>query len=277
MERPRIIRRSDGVLLVERFSPLRRVEHLLTIVTFVVLVFTGFPQKFYDTAWAAWVLHALGGLDNERIVHRIAGLVFAFHALLHVLVIVVGILTTRIRLTLLPTPQDLRDVLASMAYYLGYRGKPPAYPKFDYRQKFEYLGIVLGGMVMILSGLTLLYPGAVASFLPGQVIPAARIAHSNEALLALLVLVVWHMYGSHLSPEVFPMDKSIFTGYMTAEELRERHALEYARLFPEEAAEVLQETSWPATTSEKTEHSENKGTGDTGGAASLPTKDPIAG
>ena len=51
-------------------------------------------------------------------------------------------------------------------------------------------------------------------------------------MLAFLVLVIWHIYGAVLSPEVFPIDRSIITGYVSAEELEEHHAQEYDRLFP---------------------------------------------
>lgn len=232
MSTPKIIEAADGTILVERFSPVRRAEHILVIVTFVALVVTGFPQKFHGTGWGRWMLENLGGLGATRTIHRAAGIVFAFHAVVHVLAALAGVLTRRLRLTLLPTPQDFRDLVQNLAYYFGYREHPPEFPKFDYRQKFEYMGILLGGLVMILSGLILLYPATVALWVTGEVIPAARVAHSNEAMLALLVLVVWHVYGSHLSPEIFPMDKTIFTGFITAEDLKHRHALEYKRLFP---------------------------------------------
>lgn len=235
MSKTRILKKDDGTILVERFRPIRRLEHLVVFLTFVVLVVTGFPQKFYYTSGAAWVLRMLGGLDAARLVHRVAGVVFCLHLAVHLAVIVVGVLGKKMRLSLLPTSKDFHDVFDTLAYYLRRSDVKPVYDKFDYRQKFEYLGIVLGGMVMAFSGLALLYPSIVVSFLPGQVIPAARLAHSNEAMLALLVLVIWHVYGSHFSPEVFPMDKSIFTGYMTEEELKERHFLEYARVFPEHA------------------------------------------
>jgi formate dehydrogenase subunit gamma len=232
MGQPKVIRRPDGTVLVERFAPIRRAEHWLVLITFVVLVVTGFPQKFHTTGWARWVFQALGGLDMVRSIHRIAGIVFAVHVSLHVLGFIVGILTHKMRWTMLPVPQDLRDAWQNLQYYLGFRKAPPQFPKFDYRQKFEYLGIVLGGMVMITSGLILLYPIETASLLPGEVIPAALVAHSNEAMLALLVLVVWHVYGSTLSPEVFPGDRSIFNGYIPLHELRERHGREYRRLRP---------------------------------------------
>ncbi|OFZ54624.1 MAG: hypothetical protein A2428_01745 [Bdellovibrionales bacterium RIFOXYC1_FULL_54_43] len=236
MSQPKIIRRPDGTILIERFSPFRRVEHLLVIAGFTLLVLTGFPQKFYEASWAASVLQFFGGLDRARTLHRVVGIIFSVQAVIHIAIIAVGILSSKMRLTLLPTSQDFRDVFATLSYYFGYTKEHPRYPKFDYRQKFEYLGMVLGGLVMVFSGLALLYPGFITSFLPGQIIPAARLAHSNEALLAFCVLVVWHVYGSHLSPEVFPMDKSMFTGYLTLDYLKEHHNLEYRRLFPKEAA-----------------------------------------
>jgi formate dehydrogenase subunit gamma len=233
MARARIIKKEDGSVHVERFSPLRRVEHVVAIVTFVTLVVTGFPQRFVEAGWARWLIQAFGGLETARFVHRCAGVVFTAHAVLHIGAIVVGTLSKRMRLTMLPTPRDISDAWQTLRFYLGKREDKPAYPKFDYRQKFEYLGLVLGGLVMISTGLVLMYPAAVATLLPGQVIPASQLAHSNEAMLALLVLVIWHIYGASLSPEVFPLDTTIFTGYLSAEELRERHELEYARLFPE--------------------------------------------
>lgn len=231
MNAPKIVKKRDGTVLIERFSPIRRVEHLLVIVAFVVLVVTGFPQKFQGT-WSAWLLGAMGGLDSARFVHRAAGVLFSIEAVVHLAAIVVGTVAGRMRLTLMPTPQDLRDAWGNLRYFLGFQPEQPQFPKFDYRQKFEYMGIILGGLVMVGSGLVLMFPALVATWLPGTVIPAARLAHSSEAMLAFLVLVVWHVYGSNLAPEVFPLDPSIFTGYLTEEELRERHALEYKRLFP---------------------------------------------
>jgi formate dehydrogenase subunit gamma len=249
MSKPTIIRRADGLVMVERFVISRRAEHLFAIIIFVTLVVTGFPQKLYEASWARWLIATMGGLDTVRTIHRWTGLVFVAHALLHLGVILIGVISRRLRLSLLPTPQDLRDAWNNMAFYFGRRARPPEFGKFDYRQKFEYVGLVLGGMVMVISGLILLYPVAAVGFLPGEAIPAARVAHSSEAMLALLVLVVWHIYGSSLSPEVFPLDPSIFTGYIPAHELSERHPLEYRRLFPDGHTDG-EEASAPAAVDE---------------------------
>lgn len=227
-----IKRTPDGEVLVERFSPIRRVEHMIGLITISTLFLTGLPQKF-DGPVAAGILSLFGGLDTARLIHRTAGIIMVGHAFVHITAIVAGTLAGRMRLTLLPTLQDLRDARDNLLYYFGFRKHGAELPKFDYRQKFEYLGMVLGGLVMVFSGLVLLFPQITASFLPGVAIPVARVMHTNEAVLAFLVLIVWHVYGSHLSPDVWPMDKSIFTGYQTIDELKHHHALEYRRLFPD--------------------------------------------
>jgi len=52
-------------------------------------------------------------------------------------------------------------------------------------------------------------------------------------------VIVWHIYNVVFAPEVFPGSKTIFTGKIPRERMRHEHPLEYARLFPEEAGEVL--------------------------------------
>lgn len=236
MKGTKIYRDERGRTLVERFTSIRRLEHVLVVVTFGVLLVTGFPQKFYDSSWASAVLYALGGLDRARVLHRIAGVIFAGHAAVHLSAIVLGMLRRKIRLSLVPTSRDLEDTWNTLLFYLGVRDRGPDYGKFDYRQKFEYFGIVLGGLVMIATGLVLMYPGVATIVLPGQLVAASRVMHSNEALLALSVLTVWHLYDSVFSPEVFPLDRTIFTGFIEAHDLEERYRREYLRLFPEVAA-----------------------------------------
>lgn len=236
MTREKIKVAPNGELLVQRFSPLRRVEHWLVASGFILLVVTGFPQKFDTSTLGHWLITVFGGLDNTRLVHRVVGLVFSAQAVGHILAIVVGSLTQKMRMTMMPTMQDVRDAWAMLRYYLGYEAEKPKLPKFDYRQKFEYMGMVMGGLIMIVSGLALLYPGWVVRALPGELILVAQVMHSSEAMLAFLVLVVWHVYGASLNPEVFPIDRSMFTGYMPAHELKHHHALEYEYVFGDEGS-----------------------------------------
>ena len=56
--------------------------------------------------------------------------------------------------------------------------------------------------------------------LPGAWIPAAKAAHGLEAVLAILAIIIWHMY--HVFIKHF--NKSMYNGYMTEEEMEHHHA-----------------------------------------------------
>lgn len=238
MKGVKLSRDRDDRLCVERFPLWRRVEHVTVILTFSTLVLTGFPQKFFEAAWAQTLLGFFGGLDHARSIHRIAGITFVVLTTLHLAVIVVGAITKRLRMSLVPTPQDLRDAWQNLRFYFGLREKQPKMPKFDYRQKFEYIGMVMGSLIMVITGVFLMWPVETAGALGGQALAASRVAHSNEAVLALLVLIVWHVYSAVFAPDVFPLDRSMCSGKMTVEELKHRHTLEYERIFPAGEAEA---------------------------------------
>lgn len=238
MNAPKLRRSPSGVLMIERFSLQRRIEHVFGIIVFTTLVVTGLPQKFDTSELGHALIVGMGGLEVTRALHRVAGIIFGVHAILHLLVGALGVITGRMRAAMVPVPQDLRDAHENLRYFFGKRSTPPALPKYDYRQKFEYVGMVLGGLLMVGSGVMLLYPLEFVKWVPGALIPAALVAHSSEAVLALLVLVVWHIYTVVLSPDVFPIDQSMFTGYMPVHELAHHHRREYERLFPDGLPEI---------------------------------------
>ena len=215
---------------VTRFTVRQRLEHLCVMVLFLLLAATGLPQKFFEADWARWTIEVLGGIDRVRWLHRTSGILFALLAAIHLLTALALVLSGRAGLSLVPARKDFSDAVVMLRYYLGLSEEQARFGRFDYRQKFEYWGLVLGGVVMIVTGFILYFPTTVTRVLTGEVIPAAKVAHSNEGLLAFLVVIIWHVYNAHLSPDAFPFDSSIFTGKISRERMEKEHPLEYARM-----------------------------------------------
>lgn len=234
-----------------RFSPWRRAEHFVTMIVFIALTLTGLPQKYFHADWARWMLEAFGGVDSARWIHRAAGLFFAVLFLQHIAVAIWMVAARRVRLSLVPDRKDFTDAILQMRYYLGLTDRGARFDRYDYRQKFEYWGMVFGALIVITTGLALLWPTLVTRVLPGEVIPASKVAHSSEGLLALLIVIVWHIYNAHLSPDVFPFDKSIFTGRISEHRMKEEHPLEWERIATEREADAAEADVRPVPTPER--------------------------
>ncbi|MBI4212434.1 MAG: cytochrome b/b6 domain-containing protein [Deltaproteobacteria bacterium] len=219
--------------MIVRLHRLRLVEHWVFAAVFTMLVVTGLAQRFHTQAWAQWTVNALGGIDTMRAVHRSGGIVCTLLLAQHLLVGICGILFLHWRPSMMINKKDFTDAIHNLRYYFGKTPTPARCDRYDYKQKFEYWGVVFGGLLMAATGLILWFPTLVfklAPFLPGQVIAAARVAHSNESMLALLVIVTWHIYNAVFSPEVFPLDTTIFTGKISRERMLHEHPLELERL-----------------------------------------------
>lgn len=223
--------------MVVRFSRAQRAEHFAVMVVFTALCLTGLPQKYFQSAIAVWLIQGMGGIEVVRMVHRAMGVLFTAMTAFHVLKVIRGAVSGRMRLTLVVDRQDFVDAMTTLKYYLGLSNVQARFGRFDYRQKFEYWGMIMGSVIVIVTGLMLLYPIVVATWLPAQLIPAAKAAHSGEGLLAFLTIIVWHIYNAHLSPDVFPFDPAIFTGKISRRRLRHEHPLEYEERFGRPAAE----------------------------------------
>ncbi|MBP1635255.1 MAG: deca-heme C-type cytochrome-like protein [Acidobacteria bacterium] len=219
---------------VVRFTLRQRIEHFSVMTLFTILVITGLPQKFFDSAWAEAIILGLGGIDRIRWVHRAAGILFTGFTALHLTLLVGSVLTGTGSLSLVPTRRDFEDAIQQLRYYLGAADAPARFDRFDYRQKFEYWGLVFGAVIVIATGVVLLFPLAATRFLPGEIVPASKLAHGNEGLMAFLVVIVWHIYNAHLSPDVFPFDKTIFSGRISVERMHHEHPLEYERIKAQE-------------------------------------------
>lgn len=221
---------AEKAEMVKRFGSGRIVEHWLHMLSFFGLAATGLCQKFFYLEPCRMFIGFVGGIDAMRFMHRGFGLLFAALLVAHVLVALMGMFFYRWQSTMFVGKRDLENVVHNIKYYTGLRQRPAECGRYDYKQKFVYWLTLSGAAIMLCSGMALWFPVETANLLPGQVIPAAKVMHSSHALLIFLLIALWHMYDSVFSPDVFPLDRSIFTGYITKERLCEEHPLECEKL-----------------------------------------------
>ncbi len=226
---------------IRRFSPLRLTEHWVNAGAIVVLVLTGLAQKFHTLEASQWFVLRVGGIDTIRLIHHAAGAVVILLTLQHILVAFFLVVVRKAQPGMLISRKDFADTLDNLRYYFGVRQSPAVCDRYDYKQKFEYWAILTGQILMTVSGLILWFPTWAARFLPGEFIPVAKALHTNEALLIFLLIAVWHIYNAIFSPDVFPLDTSIFTGRISRERMVHEHPLELARMEGIPVEEVLKE------------------------------------
>jgi cytochrome b subunit of formate dehydrogenase len=220
-----------------RFTRLQRALHACMIVSFLTLALTGMSLKFSYTGWAATLSRLLGGFQTAGFIHRIAALlmfgVFSTHLYSLVRLKKREYKSWRALLfgpdTMLPTRQDGRQFLSTMKWFVGL-GPRPQYGRWTYWEKFDYFAVFWGIAVIGCTGLTLWFPIFFTRFLPGSFINVATVIHSDEALLATGFIFTVHFFNTHLRPEKFPMDTTVFTGHMPLAELRRDKPLEYEAL-----------------------------------------------
>lgn len=233
----------------KRFTANQRFEHMVLLVTFFGLALTGLPQRYAAEGWAKALIDLMGGIESIRIVHRIMATVFMAECIYHGGVITYKIFVLGRRANMLPGLRDLRDAWQWVQHNLGLRREHPRMPRYNFGEKAEYLALVWGTIVMVITGFMLWNPITTATVLPGEVIPAARTAHSAEALLAFLSVIIWHLYHVLIKTR----NPSIFTGRLSREAMEEEHAEELEKIeagieddgYPPEVIERRKRYFWP--------------------------------
>ncbi len=208
----------------ERFPLARRIEHLAMLLSFTTLGLTGLPQKFPSSGVSIAFVNLLGGIENLRSIHHFAAIVMMLGTAWHLLVFGYMAYVRRTRLSMLPSLQDIKDGWQALMYNLGFAKTFPQMGRYTFEEKMEYWAFVWGAMVMGVTGFMMWNPISTIRFLPGEAIPAAKAAHGGEALLAVLAIIIWHMYGVHIKR----FNKSMFTGKMSEEVMLHEHPLELA-------------------------------------------------
>jgi cytochrome b subunit of formate dehydrogenase len=220
-----------------RFTTTHRALHACMVVSFITLALTGLSLKFSYTGWAAMLSRLLGGFETAGFIHRCAALLM-FGAFITHLVDLQKLRKAQKKSwiqmifspeSMLPNGNDLRELIATMKWFLGL-GPRPQYGRWTYWEKFDYFAVFWGVFIIGSTGLTLWFPILFTRIIPGSFINVATVIHSDEALLATGFIFTVHFFNTHLRPEKFPMDTTIFTGRMTIAELKRDKPREYEEL-----------------------------------------------
>ncbi|MBJ6798979.1 cytochrome c3 family protein [Geomonas propionica] len=229
----------DGHKQYRRFKRVHVFMHLLVIISFLGLSLTGLPLKFSDQIWAKFLMDLYGGAPNAGFIHRIcAGITFVYFAMalfmsIHFLFLRKDIKGNPLQRlfgpdSLCPNLRDISDVIGMVRWFF-FKGPKPAFERWTYWEKFDFIAVFWGMFAIGGSGLMLWFPEFFGMLLPGWAFNVATIIHSDEALLATGFIFSVHFFNTHGRPEKFPMDFVIFNGQMSKHEFVEERGDQWAR------------------------------------------------
>jgi len=201
----------------------------------MILTLTGIPLFYPEAPWAKPLMTLLGGPHTAGIIHRVNAVIFSGVFFWHLFYMGIPIVRDWKNFkifgpnSLIPGLQDLKDILAMFKWFFG-MGPRPVFDRWTYWEKFDYWAPFWGVTIIGVSGLVMWIPYVVAKYLPGWVFNVAPIFHGEEAFLAVVFLFTVHFFNNHFRPDKFPLDRVMFTGTMTLDELKHQHPLQYQRL-----------------------------------------------
>lgn len=219
-----------------------RIQHILLLSSFTVLVITGFGLKYPEAFWVRWIVAIVGenAFELRGLVHRVAAVVMVAASVYHLIYIIFTRRGRQLVADLWFRKQDITDVFTALKYYAGITKEKPKFGRFGYIEKAEYWAVVWGTVVMGLTGAFLWFENFFLPIIGMEGMEIATAIHFYEAILASLAILIWHFYFVFINPDVFPMNRAWFSGYLTRHQMENEHPLELAEI---EAAEKADDES----------------------------------
>ncbi len=218
---------SDTII---RFTRNEIIQHLILLVTFTTLAYTGLALRFPDWWIFSWMTHSEAGMAFRGLVHRIAGVIFILVCLYHLYYILFTKRGKEQFRKIFPLPEDIILLIKNISYHLGLIRERPGFDHYDYAEKAEFWALIWGAGVMIVTGLPLWFENFFLGFMPIWLLDVFKSVHFYEAVLATTAIVVWHFFSVFLHPDIYPVNFSMLTGRVSEEELMEKHPKEFTRL-----------------------------------------------
>jgi cytochrome b subunit of formate dehydrogenase len=234
---------SSGEQKYLRMSFNERVQHFLLLTSFFTLVITGFALKFPESLWVRWFIELFGehAFDLRGTIHRVAAAVMVGDSIYHIFYVSITRRGRQLVKDFWFKRKDASNLWQSLKYYLGKVKERPRYGRFSYIEKIEYWSMVWGTITMSVTGGVLWFENTFLPVISNSGMNIATTIHFYEAILATLAILVWHLYFVIYNPDVYPMNKAWFTGYLTREEMELEHPLELEEIEKSASAEKEQE------------------------------------
>lgn len=208
--------------VVTRMTLNERIQHFVLIFSFLILVYTGFAHKYPNAFFSYPFSFNEWGPILRKIIHRVAGVIFVI-LMIYEAAYMLGTKRGRNKLrALVPTFPDFKDAIKLIGYNLGMIKERPRFNRYSYIEKAEYWALIWGSVVMIITGLMLMFENISLSFMPKWLIDVMLLIHFFEAILASLAILVWHFYWVIFDPHVYPMNWAWVSGKLTKEQMEER-------------------------------------------------------
>jgi len=216
---------SEDKKVILRHSSIELIEHWALAISGFILIFSGFGELPMYKRYMVTQIPGLGWAGDFFInlkIHYLAGIVFVsimvFHAIYHGWLGHQGLLLKK---------GDFKASLVTLLSMFGV-GKEPKSDKYlpEQRLAYAYLGGV--GLILVLTGIVKVIKNLPGVFLPPGLITAMTLTHTFATIFFLLGVM------AHLAALIFkvnrPLTKSIFTGEVDIEYVKERHTVWYDEL-----------------------------------------------
>jgi len=189
-----------------------RIAHVCLMTSFTVLVWTGFALKYPESWWATPLLAFEGTFGFRGWLHRAAAIVMIGAFVWHLVHVMIDRRARGCIMKMLPTLHDVTEFRERLLWMLGMRKEPPKCPTLGYPEKLEYIALMWGTLVMVLTGIALWAETMMLRVFPSWFGDVATVIHFYEAILATLAILVWHFYFVIFDPVVYPMDTAWING-----------------------------------------------------------------
>ncbi len=214
----------------KRFNLGQTAGHLVLTVAFTALAVSGFALRYPETWWARLIFGGETGLAARGTIHRTFAWVLVALAVVNAVYLLFTRGGRRELASLRMGFKDLRDVGHNLAYAVGVSRSQPRFDRYSYIEKFEYWGMWWGTLLMIVTGFCMMFVNIFLHYFPKVALDVIALVHFYEAWLAVLTIVIWHLYYMIFDPHTYPMNWSWITGHITKDDLAARHPLEYERV-----------------------------------------------